>query len=364
MILSAFLFVDSTRISGNLEDGVDFEKGDSTSASDNEIVGRANENFEYRDTSSKLAKLVSFENEEVLHDEEEKADAAKQKVDCVAKDKDILRIAETLSHQMDPELESTHSKIVPPPGRPYHAVVHSSAVEEEKQQTDQRESRLKTKQMESPASSFSDSGRFSANKKEELTSSNHSSDGELEWDEAYGFSTKPGSKSKARLRESNIEEIASAVEGVSIKDDREEVENIDRMRIEKTVLDNKELNETNAANTLHEAKVASAKKLHSRDASEGKKEDEYSKNSKKPSNRSKMTAKETAKKGTSGKSRRSGRRTRYKVYLDDPDIHQTIADFSGLLRKLKEEVEKGELKPRPGNRLHPQSRDDVFEGIY
>ena len=354
-----FCLVDAARISGEFQENADFEKGNSVSASDDEIVGLTDEKIEYKDVTSKLVKLVSIESEEFFEDDSENQQGIKEKQETVAKEEDISRIAETLSNRMETENEA---KILPPPGRPVVVIVNEKGAEESLEKVE----RPQDMQRQTSTSSLSDSGRFSTSKKDGRASSNHSSDEELEWDEEYEFGNKlRNSKSGRKVdpRE-ELDQVTKNVEGFSLKGDNKKSKRASNRGVEKAEVVAKELSnrqniagKTRAPKTAKVAAPKEARKVRPRSEIQTVKEVE------KAPARS-VQSKDVPKKSPSGKTKRSVKRTRYKIYLDDPDIHQTIADFSGLLRRLKDEVEKGEFVPKPGNRLHPQSRDDVTEGLY
>ena len=70
------------------------------------------------------------------------------------------------------------------------------------------------------------------------------------------------------------------------------------------------------------------------------------------------------KKQASSKTSRSSKKTRHKIYLDDPDVHQCIQDHATMLRKFIDDVESGKFVHSPKNRLHPVSRDDISPGMW
>ena len=283
----------------------------------------------------------------------------KHKQDGVAKGEDISRIAETLSTQIGLENNEKDSDKLPALSSPVVIVVDGNGVTNEEPQ------RSHDVQRQSSSSSLSDSGRFSASKRDDRASSNHSSDEELEWDEEYEFGNgmKPGKKVRAKDEDLVVSNV---IEKSLLRDSTKKTKRAPKKGIEKAVVVTKEESSyQNVTSKPHGTKVGTGRVKNSRDIEKVKPRSQVQdvSNNEKGQNNSNMEGSVSRKKSSSGKSKKSIKRTRYKIYLDDPDVHQTIAEFSGLLRKLKEEVERGELVPKPGNRLHPQSRDDVYEGL-
>jgi len=354
-------YSESAKISGELQETVDFEKGDSVSGSDDEIAGLTDDQVKYKDVGSVHKNLDSVEDSLTLETSKENQQTVKQDQESVAKDEEISRIAETLSTQMDLRSEEKESKTLSAPGRPVVIVMDGNEVKDSKGS--------RGVQRQSSSSSLSDSGRFSTSKKDDRASSNHSSDEDLEWDEEYEFGNRiNGSRSgrKIRIKDKEFEEVPKIIEQQS-KDGTKKTKKPAQKESAKDILVTKapKVRSHTASRPLED-------KLSTRKSGSGKAIEKVAPKSQtkgtsgkeKGQSKNNMQNKESVTKSSVEKSKKSIKRTRYKIYLDDPDIHQNIAEFSGLLRKLKEEVEKGEFIPKPTSRLHPQSRDDVVEGSH
>ena len=348
---------------------MDFEDGHSMSASEDEITGLTEERQEYIDTSAKLAKLVSIEGEDITDDVENSQKEANGEND-VPKDDKISQIAEALSTQMALEEKDKDPKEIATLGKPtLKSVTEESAPNDKYVKQKKRHCRRK-----SSSSSMSDSGRFSTSKKDDRVSSHHSSNDELEWDEEYQFDQAPitkktGSKSRGsdEERPRNLLPIVKTPERNKMLADSKETSFVEDKQANGNIkTGSKALKKSVTVEGVTSSSRESNKAVRSTETGIERPRSEPP--STKAADQSlpghKKQAKETKKRSSSGRSKKSGKRTRYKIYLDDPDIHQCIADYSNILRKFATEVETGKYVPNAENRLHPLSRDDIFEGQY
>lgn len=372
--LHAISLVDAAKISGEFKETVDFEDGHSTTASEDEITGLTEEQQEYNDTSAKLAKLVSIESEEISENVENPPKEANEENDVskendVPKDDKISQIAEALSTQMALEEKDRDSKEITKPGKP---APKSETEESPPSDKDIKKKKKRSCRRKSSSSSMSDSGRFSTSKKDDHISSHHSSNDELEWDEEYQFdqdliTKKTGNKSQGIDGEGqhNLLSVVKTPERNKMLAESKETSFVEDKKANGNI--KTESKAVKKSGTVEGVKSSNRESNKAGRPAEKSIERPWSEplSTKAPEQSMrghKRQAKETKKRSSSGRSKKSGKRTRYKIYLDDPDIHQCIADYSNILRKFATEVETGKYVPNSENRLHPLSRDDIFEG--
>ena len=296
---------------------------------------------------------MSIESEESPRapDPDVKKESSAKTPETVAEDVEISRIAETLSAKTDLN-RSPQSTM---PGKPVPAADspgnHTSS---------SKLTTKPTKQRTSSSSSLSDSGRFSTGRKNGQGSSDHSSGGELEWDEEYEFGHRGAGIKATKKTTVHVATKRRSQGEVAMLPQSQGLLPPGDMEYKDIAVDPEEV--------IRESTIGSDSPT--RPLSRTGEEQSLDTNAKKITepthelkNRQAKEHKRRSANGKQKKEKKAGKRMRYKIYLDDPDIHQCIADFSGVLRTFAREVEKGKFVPKSESRLHPISRDDVSAGM-
>eukprot|EP00794_Sanderia_malayensis_P009773 gene9774-10772_t len=342
-------YTDGCDVTGTLQESVDYEDGESSSASDDEISGLTNDNQVYQPPTPVVEKLLSFEGDEqpdqpvqVEQDTETTKKRESISKDTLIKDEDISKITEVLSNAKieSEKLTDNGEKAFVKPGK---AIAVDAVDVEDDSYNDGDESKSKE---EDTSSCISDSNALTNN------TSELSYNDELEWEEEYldrpTFKDNPLEVDRSVCATTGAEQhtVVPHVGSVSKPTDVKAVDNYEE-RAHRNGPTTDLINTSYVAQ--HEVKNVQQPRFrvdHNR----------------MPIPEMRLIENSPSVASQRSKQKKNKKRIRHKIYLDDPDIHQRISDYAGILTKFASEV--GARKSGAGkaqNKLHPVSRDDVFE---